>query len=75
MNRVTPGSRRRDIAGVALGLGVLAGSGVLARRARSGTEIDVFRSANTLPNAAFPAVWTVMQYGTFGAVPDRKSVV
>jgi undecaprenyl-diphosphatase len=62
-------SRRRDVAGVALGLSVLAGSALLARRPRTETEIGIFNSANDLPNSAFPLIWTVMQYGTFGAVP------
>jgi membrane-associated phospholipid phosphatase len=68
---VTRGGRSaaRDVAGLALGLGVLAGSALLARRARSETEIRVFRSANDLPNGAFLPIWTVMQYGTFGTVP------
>jgi membrane-associated phospholipid phosphatase len=62
------------MAGVALGVGVLAGSAVLARRARSETEIEVFRSANDLPSGAFPPIWTAMQYGTFGAVPVAATV-
>jgi len=64
-----PGSRARDVAGVVLGLGVLAGSAVVARRARSRTEIGLFRSANDLPDGAFVPIWSTMQYGTFGAVP------
>jgi undecaprenyl-diphosphatase len=67
-------SHARDTAGIALGLAVLGGSAVLARRARSETEIEIFRSANTLPNEAFPAIWTAMQYGTFGAVPAAATV-
>ena len=59
----------RNVAGMVLGLGVLAGSAIFARRARSKTEIEIFRSANDLPNRAFPPIWTFMQYGTFGAVP------
>ena len=62
-------SRERDVAGVALGLGVLTGSALLARRSRSGTEIGLFRSANALPDGAFLPIWSTMQYGTFGAVP------
>jgi membrane-associated phospholipid phosphatase len=62
-------SRARDVAGVVLGLGVLAGSAVVARRARSRTEIGLFRSANDLPDGAFVPIWSTMQYGTFGAVP------
>jgi undecaprenyl-diphosphatase len=64
----------RNVAGVALGLGVLAGSALLARRTRSETEIGIFRSANDLPNGAFPLIWSVMQYGTFGAVPVAATV-
>jgi len=67
-------SDARDIAAVALGLAVLGGSAVLARRSRSDTEIDIFRSANTLPNQAFPVIWTAMQYGTFGTVPAAATV-
>jgi membrane-associated phospholipid phosphatase len=63
------GSRARDVAGVALGLSVLAGSAAVARRARSRTEIGLFRSANDLPDGAFVPIWSTMQYGTFGAVP------
>jgi undecaprenyl-diphosphatase len=59
---------------VLLGLGVLAGSALLARRSRSETEIAIFRSANDLPNAAFLPIWTVMQYGTFGTVPVVATV-
>jgi membrane-associated phospholipid phosphatase len=66
--------RGRDVAGLALGLGVLAGSAVLARRARSETEIGIFRSANDLPTEAFPPIWAVMQYGTFGTVPVAAAV-
>ena len=67
-------ARGRDVAGLALGLGVLAGSAFLARRPRSETEIEIFRTANDLPDSAFPAIWTVMQYGTFGAVPVAATV-
>lgn len=66
--------RGRDVAGLVLGLGVLAGSALVARRPRSATEIKIFRSANDLPDNAFPAIWTVMQYGTFGAVPVAATV-
>jgi undecaprenyl-diphosphatase len=72
VGRVT--RRGRNIAGVALGLGVLTGSARVARRERSETEIGIFRSANDLPNSAFPPIWTVMQYGTFGAVPVAATV-
>jgi len=62
-------SRARDVAGVTLGMGVLTGSALLARRARSRTEVGLFRSANALPDGAFLPIWSTMQYGTFGAVP------
>jgi len=65
---------RRNVAGVALGLSVFAGSAQLARRARSQTETGIFRSANDLPNEAFLPIWSVMQYGTFGAVPVAAMV-
>ncbi len=67
-------SSGRNVAGVVLGLSVLAGSALLARRARSETEIGIFRSANDLPNGAFLPIWSVMQYGTFGAVPVAATV-
>jgi membrane-associated phospholipid phosphatase len=63
-----------DLAGLGVGLGVLVGSAMVARRPRGESEIELFRSANDLPNAAFPAVWTAMQYGTFGAVPVAATV-
>jgi undecaprenyl-diphosphatase len=59
---------------LALGLGILVGSGALARRPRSSTEVEIFRGANELPSEAFPAIWTVMQYGTFGTVPVAAGV-
>jgi len=67
-------TRGRNVAGVVLGSGVLAGSALLARRTRSETEIGIFRSANDLPNRAFPPIWTVMQFGTLGAVPVAATV-
>jgi membrane-associated phospholipid phosphatase len=67
-------SPARDLAGMGVGLGVLIGSALVARRPRGGSEIELFRSANDLPNEAFPAVWAAMQYGTFGAVPAAAIV-
>jgi membrane-associated phospholipid phosphatase len=66
--------RRRNAVGMAVGVGALVGSAVLARRPRSQTEIRLFRAANELPAAAFPVIWTVMQYGTFGTVPLAATV-
>lgn len=67
-------SSAREAAGLVVGLGVLVGSAVVARRPRGESEIEVFRSANDLPNEAFPPIWTAMQYGTFGAVPVAATV-
>jgi membrane-associated phospholipid phosphatase len=55
--------------GLCAGVAVLAVSGAIARRGVSPTELKVFRAANRLPDAAFPAIWAPMQYGTFGTVP------
>jgi membrane-associated phospholipid phosphatase len=68
------GHEARNIAGLTVGVAVLVGSAVLARRPRSGAEVGIFRSANTLPNRAFPLIWTAMQYGTFGVVPVAAGV-
>jgi undecaprenyl-diphosphatase len=62
------------VAGLAVGLGVLVGSALVARGPRGESEIEIFRSANDLPNEAFPPIWTAMQYGTFGAVPVAATV-
>jgi glycosyltransferase 2 family protein len=62
--------RSLDTAGAVLGVSVLIGTGVLARRAVTPTEIRALRRVNELlPDEAFRAVWVPMQYGTFGAVP------
>lgn len=57
-----------------MGLGALVGSAMVARLPRGESEIEIFRSANDLPNEAFPLIWTAMQYGTFGAVPVAAAV-
>lgn len=67
-------SRDRNATGLAVGIVALLGSAVLARRPRSQKEIRIFRAANVLPNRAFPAIWTAMQYGTFAAVPVAGAV-
>jgi membrane-associated phospholipid phosphatase len=67
-------SSARDVAGLAVGLGVLVGSALVARGPRGESEIEIFRSANDLPSGAFPPIWTAMQYGTFGAVPVAATV-
>src|SRR5512134_3887424 len=58
-----------NVVGVAVGVGALLGAAALARRAPTQTEERVFRAANDLPGAAYPAVWIPMQYGTFATVP------
>ena len=45
-----------------------------ARRGVSGRERELFRIVNSLPDAAFPAVWLPMQYGTYGTVPAVAAV-
>ncbi|MDH3303390.1 MAG: phosphatase PAP2 family protein [Acidimicrobiia bacterium] len=66
MSRRTPGSAARYVGALA----VLAWS---ARRARSGDvspqEEWLFRALNTAPDDFGLGVWTVMQSGSFGAVP------
>lgn len=66
MSRRTPGSAARYIGA----LGVLAWS---ARRARTGDvssrEEQLFRTLNTAPDDLGLGVWTVMQSGSFAAVP------
>ncbi|MET0800602.1 MAG: phosphatase PAP2 family protein [Actinomycetota bacterium] len=45
-----------------------------ARRGVSRRERELFRIVNSLPDAAFPAVWLPMQYGTYGTVPAVAAV-
>lgn len=59
----------RNMAGLALGVGVLLGAAALARRPLSQIETRVFRRVNGLPEDAYRAIWVPMQYGTFGTVP------
>jgi undecaprenyl-diphosphatase len=64
-------ARRRVRDALALAAGV-TGVVVTARTARRGLaegEHELFRAANTLPHAAYEAIWVPMQYGTFGTVP------
>lgn len=67
-------ARTRNVAGLAVGIGALLGSAALTRRPVSETETRVFRTANGLPDAAYPAIWVPMQYGTFGTVPAAAAV-
>jgi uncharacterized membrane protein YbhN (UPF0104 family)/membrane-associated phospholipid phosphatase/tRNA A-37 threonylcarbamoyl transferase component Bud32 len=58
-----------DLARVVLGLTVLAGSTVLARRGDVGTlETDVFRLINHFPESLTVPLMVVMQAGSYGAV-------
>jgi undecaprenyl-diphosphatase len=64
----------RNAAPLALGLGALLGSAVLARRDLTDAEIHVFRLANRLPDGAYRAIWVPMQYGTFATVPAAAAL-
>lgn len=64
----------RNIAGLGLGVGILLGAAVLARRPLSQIETRVFRRVNGLPGDAYRAIWVPMQYGTFGTVPAAAAL-
>lgn len=64
----TPRSTR-NLAGVVAGVGTVLGTAALARRAITDGEIEIFRTVNGLTEAAYPAIWVPMLYGTVGAVP------
>jgi membrane-associated phospholipid phosphatase len=66
--------RRRDVAGLVVGVAALAGTAALARRRGSGIEVALFRAVNGLPDGASPAVWVPMQYGSLGTVPALAAV-
>ena len=68
------GRRARDLAGIAIGTAVFVATATKARRGVSGTEADVLRAANGLPDGAFGLVWPPMQYGTFATVPAVASI-
>lgn len=63
--------RRWSDVGVAFGaIVVLVVSGALARGAHvPGLEATAFRALNGLPDALYPVVWPLMQYGTFITIP------
>ena len=48
---------------------MLAACAVVARRPLTAVETAVFRAVNDLPEALFPVVWPLMQYGTFITIP------
>src|SRR5918995_4579934 len=61
---------RVDGAFFAVGVVVLAWSMLVARGDRvPGWEETVFRWLNGLPDALYPIVWPLMQYGTFITIP------
>lgn len=66
--------RSRAVAGLSASVAVVAGTAWLARRPVSRLEVHAFRSANELPDRAYPATWILMQYGTFGSVPAAALV-
>jgi len=53
----------------ALGAAIFLGAATAAERRVSAHEERLFRGVNDLPDALFPPVWTVMQFGTFATVP------
>jgi membrane-associated phospholipid phosphatase len=59
----------RNAAGLVAGTVIVIGTGALARRRRSATEVRLFRLANGLPDQTYRLIWIPMQYGTFGIVP------
>ena len=67
--------RGRDLRTAAIGAGVLAVGGLLARAPLHSAEIRGFRTANQLPDRLFRPVWMGMQYGTFGTVPALAAVM
>jgi membrane-associated phospholipid phosphatase len=66
--------RGSNATALAVGALIFLGAGALARRGVSKLEGRAFRMANDLPDQAFPAVWVLMQYGTFGTVPALASL-
>jgi len=67
---------RRGSAVVAVvGLAVLAVSALPIEASRIGEpELDVFRAVNDLPDALFPALWPLMQFGAVLVVPATAAV-
>jgi membrane-associated phospholipid phosphatase len=67
-----PRHRRRpvDAALLVAGLAVRAVSVAVAEsEALPEVEVDLFRPLNDLPQALYPVVWPLMQYGTFITIP------
>jgi len=58
-----------DLATMAAGAVTLVVGGALARGSLSDVETTIFRALNDLPSQVFPAIWPLMQYGTFITIP------
>jgi glycosyltransferase 2 family protein len=70
-------SRRSAAAGrLALGAAVLAAATLPTRRPQPPRlEIECFDAVNGLPDALYPPVWPLMQFGALAAVPVTAAVV
>ncbi|MFL5737642.1 MAG: phosphatase PAP2 family protein [Actinomycetota bacterium] len=53
----------------AVGTAVFLAAASAAERSLSEREVELFRGVNGLPDSLLPAVWTVMQFGTFATIP------
>jgi glycosyltransferase 2 family protein len=70
-------TRRSVAAGrLALGTAVLAAATLPTRRSEPPRlELDCFDAVNGLPDAIYPPVWPLMQFGALAAVPVTAGVV
>jgi undecaprenyl-diphosphatase len=70
-------SRRSAAAGrLALGAAVLAAATVPTRRPQPPQlELDCFEAVNGLPDAIYPPLWPLMQFGALAAVPVTAAAV
>jgi membrane-associated phospholipid phosphatase len=59
---------------IVAGVTVLVASALLARGPVTSVEVAAFRAANDLPPSLYPAVWPLMQYGTFLTIPVLSAV-
>jgi undecaprenyl-diphosphatase len=61
---------------IALGAAVLSGATLPTRRERPPRlELDCFEAVNGLPDALYPPLWPLMQFGALAAVPVTAAVV
>jgi glycosyltransferase 2 family protein len=59
-----------------LGVAVLAAAMIPARRAQPPRlELEIFDAVNDLPDALYPPLWSVMQFGALAAVPATAGVI